>query len=111
VPSQYSASSQQANPDFPQEMEKMRSDLQGGRAVLVYLRRYEKKRWYFPDADQVKVDFDLTMLKHERDGNICANIPPARRTTSARALGGRTKEQRKAEAAAAAAAAAAATKR
>ena len=73
-----------ANPEYPQQIEHLRDDMQTGRAVLVYLDRYARTRQYYPKADELKKRLGLHPLARRRDGTIYDYVaPPATATGDA----------------------------
>jgi len=77
VPAEFSASSRLANPEYADLMARMRDDLHQRRAVLVYLGRYAKSRWYYPTEAQLRKRFGLHPLMRHKDDVIYDYVGPA----------------------------------
>ncbi|MEA2733865.1 MAG: hypothetical protein QOE14_316, partial [Humisphaera sp.] len=81
IPSKFSASSMRENPKYPGQFSRMRDDLQSGRAVLVYLRRYARSRAYYPKEPELRQGLDLHLIARRSDGAVYDYVPPT--TTAA----------------------------
>ncbi len=80
VPGEFSASSRLANPEYADLMGRMRDDLHGGRAVLVYLGRYAKSRWYYPSDAELRKKLGLHPLMRHKEDVIYDYVAPASST-------------------------------
>jgi hypothetical protein len=60
-----------ANPKYPGQLRRMREDVEAGRAVIVYLRRYARGRQrYNPTEQEVRGDLGFVPLAQGNDGAI-----------------------------------------
>jgi hypothetical protein len=83
IPTESSASSTLANPDYPAEMARTSDDLRSGRAVLVYLRRYGARRVNYPTEEQLKQKLGLHRIGRFNDGTIFDYVTGGATTTTA----------------------------
>ena len=71
LPSKFSASSMRANPKYGGQLRRMRDDVESGRAVVVYLRRYARGRQrYNPTEQEMIGELGLRVLAAGNDGAI-----------------------------------------
>ena len=85
IPAEFSASSRLPNPDYADNMARLESDLHARKGVVVYLGKYARTRWFYPNDAQMRKRFGLHPLMRHKDDVIYDYIPPtttpATRTT------------------------------
>ena len=77
IPSQFSASSRLPNPEYADSMNRIADDLHAHRAVIAYLKRYARMRWYYPTEPELKKALGLHPLARRSDGTLWDYVAPA----------------------------------
>jgi hypothetical protein len=78
IPAPQSASSLLPNPEYAESMQRIETDVRAGRAVVVYLRNYGKRRANYPSAADVQQKLGLRISAQFSDGTIMdASLPGA----------------------------------
>jgi hypothetical protein len=77
VPSEINAASRLPNPDYPQLMDRITTEMRAGRGVLVYLRRYGAHRPFYPTEAELKRKLGLRLVAPFSDGAIYGIGTPA----------------------------------
>ena len=76
IPVDYNASSGRKNPGYTAASARMRDEIRAGRAVMVYLNRYGRRRPRYPTEQRLQRELRLDPLAKFDDGGVYGFIAP-----------------------------------
>jgi hypothetical protein len=82
IPAPTSGSSLLPNPEYEESMQRIADDVRAGRAVVVWLRNYGKRRTNYPSVGAIQQKLNLQMRSQFADGAIFDAIAPSTNATS-----------------------------